>query len=239
METIKEQTIGEIVTTDYRKAAVFSKYGIDFCCKGNLNLSSACAKVNLDKNVLILALAEVDEKKENDINKAIYADLPLDVLMDVIEKKFHQKIREQIPIINMRLSRLSKSHGEQHPELYLIQHLFFESSLTLAGHLQKEETLLFPYIRQIFAHEITKTPKIAFPFGNIQNPILLMEREHEKEDERFREIASITLHYALPQDSCNDYKTTYALLKEFEKDLYMHIHIENNILFPKAIALNQ
>lgn len=239
MVTTKEETVGDIVNRDYRKAAIFSQYGIDFCCKGNLNLDSACAKMNLDKNVLIFALAEMDEENEHDINKAIYSELPLDVLMDVIEKKFHQKIREQTPIINACLRKISKTHGEQHPELYLIQHLFFESSLILAGHLQKEETLLFPYIRQMFAHEITHTPKVVFPFGNIQNPIALMKKEHEIEDERFKEISSLSVHYTLPKDGCNEYKRTYALLKEFEKDLYMHIHIENNILFPKAIALNQ
>jgi regulator of cell morphogenesis and NO signaling len=239
METEIQRTIGKIVTEDYRKAAIFSKYGIDFCCKGNLDLDSACAKMNLDKKILLGALAEVDEKKENGISKDIYADLPLDILMDIIEKKFHQKIRQQTPIINNYLSKLSKSHGEQHPELYVIQHLFFESSLALAGHLEKEENLLFPYIRQIFAHEVTKNPKINFPFGNIQNPILLMQKEHQAEGDRFLEIAELCLYYRLPKDGDSAYKMTYNLLKEFESDLRFHIHIENNILFPKAISLTQ
>ena len=134
------------------------------------------------------------------------------------------------------LHKVVKVHGDKHPELIEIEKLFNECAIELTTHMQKEEMILFPFVRKM----VTGAESIATPiFGTVQNPIKMMMHEHENEGDRFRKIAALTNNYTAPADACNTYTVTYLLLQEFEEDLHLHIHLENNILFPKAIALEQ
>jgi regulator of cell morphogenesis and NO signaling len=126
-------------------------------------------------------------------------------------------------------------HGERHPELLEIESLFLGSAGALTAHMKKEELVLFPYIKKM----VSKGPVEKPHFGTVQNPVQMMMNEHEVEGGRFREIAELSHNYTPPEDGCNTYRVAFAVLKEYENDLHLHIHLENNILFPKAIALEK
>lgn len=237
MNITEEKTIGQIVAEDYRAASVFQKYGIDFCCKGNRTISEACDSNNVNEDLLINDLEAALMKEENSMSD--FKAWPLDLLADYIEKKHHRYVSEKISEIQQYLNKLTQAHGKQHPELLEIQDLYNQSAGELTAHMKKEEFVLFPFIRKMV---VSKSNNITFPaphFGTVENPVAMMKHEHASEGERFRKIAELSNNYTVPADGCNTYRVTFALLKEFENDLHLHIHLENNILFPKAIELEK
>lgn len=237
MKTTNKTTIGEIVANDFRTAAIFSKYSIDFCCKGHRTLEEVCKKREIEEDLL---MEELDGAKNNSANQSFdYKSWPLDLLTDYIEKTHHQYVEEKAPIIRQFLNKLCSVHGELHPELFEINTLFTESASDLIAHMKKEEQILFPFIKKIKTAQHKGTTIEMSHFGTIENQIVLMKEEHDNEGHRFRKIAALTHNYTPPADGCNTYKVTFAMLEEFERDLHKHIHIENNILFPKAITLEK
>lgn len=237
MNIQENQIIGELVARDYRSASVFKKYGIDFCCQGNRTIHQACEKKNIDsKEVLQDLEAASGILSESDID---YKSWPLDLLADYIEKKHHRYVVEKTQEILPYLDKICRVHGERHPELFKINEEFISSANELANHMKKEESIVFPFIRKMVGAKPDES-KVEPPFfGSIQNPISMMMEEHSIEGERFRQIEALSNQYTPPLDACNTYCVTFALLKEFEQDLHLHIHLENNILFPKAIELEK
>lgn len=237
MSELKEQEIGQFVAQDFRTAAVFSEYGIDFCCKGNRPLSSVCEKNGIAVDEL---LEKLNIAVSKEINPSIdYKSWPLDLLATYIERTHHKYVEEKIPVLHQFLAKLCKVHGERHPELLEINNLFIEVSNELAQHMKKEELILFPRIKKLVKHQERNTPLEPVHFGSVKNPISMMEHEHDNAGEIFRSIAKLTDNYTPPEDACNTYKVTFSMLEEFEKDLHLHIHLENNILFPGAITLEK
>ena len=238
METIKQETIGALVTKDYRLATVFESFGIDFCCKGNRSIEEACEKLNIESETVWTAVNNMlntsnDGARDFDI-------WPLDFLADYIENKHHRYVEERIPLLQQYLDKLCKVHGQTHPELFKITELFHQSAGDLTAHMKKEEFILFPYVKKMIAeHENQKAEKSKPHFGTVKNPIKMMMDEHENEGERFEKIAELTQNFTPPADACSTYRVTYALLDEFKTDLHQHIHLENNILFPKAIEMEE
>ncbi|MGB1308860.1 MAG: iron-sulfur cluster repair di-iron protein [Oceanihabitans sp.] len=240
MNTLQEETqkqIGQYVAEDYRTAAIFSKYKIDFCCNGNRTIEEACTKKGIDSNMLVDELEKVINT--NTGQSIDYKSWPLDLLAEYIEKKHHRYVAEKIPVLRQFLDKLCRVHGERHPELFKINELFTASAGELAAHMKKEELILFPFIKKMVNAKLVQGAIQAPQFGTVENPIEMMMQEHDNEGERFREIAALTNNYNPPADACNTYKVTFAMLDEFEKDLHLHIHLENNILFPEAIKLEQ
>ncbi|MBS1488252.1 MAG: iron-sulfur cluster repair di-iron protein [Bacteroidetes bacterium] len=236
MNITKDTVIGELVAKDYRTASVFKKNGIDFCCNGNRTIGEACQKKNISSDQLVSTLTDVStQKSESGID---FNSWPLDLLADYIEKKHHRYVEAKIQEITPFLKKVARVHGDRHPELIQVEQLFHESAAELTAHMQKEEMILFPYIRQMVQARQSNT-SVHAPFGTVQNPIRMMMHEHDTEGERFRKISQLTANYAPPQDACNTYRVTFSLLKEYEEDLHLHIHLENNILFPKSIALEE
>ncbi|MBP6302914.1 MAG: iron-sulfur cluster repair di-iron protein [Bacteroidia bacterium] len=233
MNTLVLKKVGELVAEDYRTAAVFQSNGIDFCCKGNRTIAEACATAQKDEAQLLVQLESVLNAPGN--TAMDYASWPADLLVDYIEKKHHRYVVERTPVLLQYLDKLCKVHGKTHPELFDVFQQFTASASELAAHMKKEELVLFPYLRKI-AEAINKGENIEKPhFGTVENPVAMMMQEHEVEGERFRTMAVLTDDYTPPADACNTYRVTYALLKEFEEDLHLHIHLENNILFPWGI----
>ncbi len=237
MENLKNKTIGSFVAQDYRTAAVFSKYRIDFCCKGNRTVDEVCEKQNIDADVLLQNIQEVIQSENN--GSIDFNSWPLDLLADYIEKTHHRYVEDKTQTLLAFLDKLCKVHGANHPELFKINELFIGCAGELSQHMKKEELILFPFVKRM-----TKTKEsdgiLSQPsFGSVSNPIAMMMHEHDNEGERFREIAALTDHYTPPADACTTYKVTFAMLKEFEEDLHKHIHLENNILFPKAVLLEK
>ena len=233
----ENQIIGELVARDYRTASVFKKYSIDFCCQGNRTIEEACEKKNIDtKKVLEDLVAMIKKKSESTTD---YQSWPLDLLADYIEKIHHSYVQEKTIEIQPYLDKICSVHGARHPELFAIKDHFYATAGELAMHMKKEELILFPFIRKMVKANQEHASLDKPNFGTVQNPIEMMMEEHSNEGERFRKIEALSNNYTPPEDACNTYKVTFALLKEFEQDLHLHIHLENNILFPSAIELEK
>lgn len=230
----KSATVGEIVAVNYKTAAVFSKFKIDFCCKGDRTLEQVCDKKSLDYTGLVKELEEVIKEKSvgEDFNS-----WPLDKLSEYIVKTYHEYIREKIPPLTQFLTKVDKVHGDMHPELHEILALFLESADDLLAHLRKEEMILFPFIKKMVEAKNNNQTIPTPPFGSVENPIEMMKDDHSVEGERFRKISELSKDYTPPEGACNTYKVSFAMLQEFEEKLHEHIHLENNILFPKAIQM--
>ena len=229
----QEKTIGQLVAEDYRTATIFKKHKIDFCCKGNRSITEVCEEKKLNMNSLLEELTAVTNSTNT--GAIDFSKWDIDLLVDYIEKKHHRYVERTIPELLQYLNKLEKVHGTQHPELFEINKEFSEYAGALTAHMKKEELILFPFIRNLVKATITHQHLNTPSFGTVENPIHMMMLEHDVEGERFRKIAQLTNNYTPPSDACGTYKVTFSLLKEFEDDLHTHIHLENNILFPKAI----
>ncbi|MCB0835661.1 MAG: iron-sulfur cluster repair di-iron protein [Bacteroidetes bacterium] len=238
MKISKANTIGEIVAQNYRAASVFNSYKIDFCCKGNRNLEEVCNQKNIP-------LPKIQEELQNaiqsdDPNQPDYNQWPIDLVIDIIEKKHHRYVTNKIPEISAYLKKICAVHGDNHPELIEIKHLFDQSAGALSMHMKKEELILFPFARKLVKMKAGESNAMeSAPFGSVNNPINMMLHEHDTEGERFRQIAALTNEYSPPAGACTTYRVTFSMLKEFEEDLHLHIHLENNIVFPKVAELEK
>ncbi len=228
--------IGDIVAEDFRTAAIFKRHKIDFCCNGGRTIEAACTAKKIDPAVIYKAIEELPKGNGGDID---FSSWPLDLLADYVERIHHRYVEEKTPIIQAFLDKLCKVHGGRHPELFEIKELFDASAQDLGAHLKKEELILFPFIKNMVKAKQTGEPLKQPQFGSVENPVSMMKHEHNVEGERFRKIAEITDDYTPPADACNTYRVAFAMLQEFEDDLHRHIHIENNILFPKSIELEK
>jgi regulator of cell morphogenesis and NO signaling len=231
-----KKTIAQITTEDYRTAIVFKKYGIDFCCGGKKSLEDACLESNIPIEQIT---SEIEQTYDNLVNELNYNDWELDYLIDHIIQKHHTFVRKYLPEIDQFLQKTVTKHGEKHPELENVQKLFFQVKQELTFHMQKEEQILFPFIKNMVECKRGNLKFSPAPFGTVKNPIRMMEQEHEEAGDAFKEIRLISNNLQPPENACKSYKITYSLLDEFEKDLHLHIHLENNILFPKSIELEQ
>lgn len=236
MVNLNDETVGSIVAKNFKTAAVFQKHQIDFCCKGNTSLKDACAVSHANEEDLIHEINQV--LSSQDIASNDYNNWPLDLLSDYIEKKHHRFVVAQIPVVKGFLDKIVNVHGGKHPELLEVQKLFNQSADELSHHMMKEERVLFPSVKEMIQSS-TNHQAYSPVFGTIKNPVAVMMSEHENEGDRFREISQLTNNYTPPADACTTYKVAFETLKEFEKDLHTHIHLENNILFPKALEMEK
>ncbi len=238
-QSVHDLTIGNIVSLNYRTADVFKKYGIDFCCKGNRLLSDVCHDKKLD---FISIEKEVVEKMADTepIDEDQYQTMPLDKLVAHIQDRHHVYVRENIPVLLGYLHKINKVHGDRHPELNELYVQFESCAFELTHHMFKEETILFPAIMQLVeASETQAGVAKPFFFGTLSNPISMMKDEHSTEGDRFHRMAEITDNYTPPADGCTTYRVAFSKLKDFQDDLFLHIHLENNIVFPRALALER
>lgn len=237
MEFNNSTPVGAFVAHDYRTAATFKKYKIDFCCKGGKSISEVCQSKNLQEVELLDELQSVmSAVKTDDVD---FTAWPLNQLADYIEKKHHKYVEETNPVLRQFLDKLCKVHGANHPELFEINAHFTACAGELTTHMKKEELILFPHIRKMVRLNEAGSPLETPTFGTVTNPIQMMMQEHETEGDRFELIAKLTDNYTTPADGCTTYKVTFQMLQEFENDLHRHIHLENNILFPAAVELEQ
>lgn len=232
-----DETLGQIAAKDLRKAQVFKKYGLDFCCGGKKTVKEACAEKGLDVTKVEQELQQADKMPSS--RPIPYGDWSLDFLADYIVNTHHSYVRKNLPDITSYAAKVMQVHGNQHPELIRINQLVSEVNAELTGHLVKEEKILFPYIKALVAAKDHTQPLQAAHFGSVQSPINMMEIEHELVGKNLDEIRQLSHNYLLPEDACASYSLLYRMLDEFEEDLHLHIHLENNILFPKALAIEK
>ncbi len=225
----KDKTIGEIVALDFRAASVFKEAGIDFCCGGKKSIDETCAEQGIDKKVLIDKLEKL--KDIPDTSGHNFIDWDPAFLCDYIVNTHHKYVLKTLPELVTYTAKIASVHGEHHPELEIVADLFSQINKELLQHLKNEEEVLFPSIKQAFKFG-TKDSK-----ATILSEISRLSGEHEFAGGAMDKINVITSDYKVPQDGCNTYNVAFKLLREFEDDLHIHVHLENNILFPKAIVL--
>lgn len=229
----KEDSIGELVAKDLRKAEVFKKFNIDFCCGGKKTLSQVCNDKQINIKDVETELEKLDSTTESVSQN--YNDWSLDFLVDFIINTHHKYVKSSLPLLLEYTAKVAKVHGKEHLEVVTIYDLFKEASDELSSHMMKEENILFPYIKQLVSEK--NSVKDGCSFGTVKNPIRMMEHEHDVVGNIFKTIKELSNNYTPPEDACTTYKLSYKKLEEFENDLHQHIHLENNILFPKSIKL--
>lgn len=236
MENIDNKTVAEIVTENIKTADVFKKNGIDFCCGGHVSVQEICAKKGVDYAKIKEEILNVGKTPStgHDFNS-----WDIDFLADYIVNTHHKYVAEANQLIVEYADKVAKVHGHHYTETVEINHLFHELANELNAHMQKEEHVLFPFIRAIGKAKKEGTPLSPPPFGTIQNPINMMEMEHTSAGDILRKIAELSNNYTPPADACNTYRALYHSLEEYQNDLFQHIHLENNILFPKAVKFEQ
>ncbi|TNE33604.1 iron-sulfur cluster repair di-iron protein [bacterium] len=223
--------VGDLVAKDIRIAEVLKNYNIDFCCGGGISLERACEKKGLNPEEVMKAIDAHLAGKEPVEDK--FGKMSLTELADYVTNKHHQYCRESFDFIDPLLNKVIRVHGDKHEELAEVGDLFFATVNELSNHMKKEENILFPLIKALEAGKL----KEIDPNASVKFPIEKMEAEHTEEGDRFKKIKELTNNFTPPEDACNTYRLTYYKLKEFNDDLEQHIHLENNILFPKSIQL--
>ncbi|MFA9371385.1 MAG: iron-sulfur cluster repair di-iron protein [Labilibaculum antarcticum] len=232
----QETHVGDIVRNHFQTVKIFDDHQIDFCCGGKQSVREACEKQSLDPNEVIEKL-EAAIKSPDDAPE--FDKMPLGELIQYIKENHHSYVREQIPMISKFLNKIEEVHGSKHPEIEMINLHFKESVKQLSVHMEKEETELFPFIEKLVkltSGELFDSLSVEV---SAEETISSLIQEHENEGTRFEEISRLTLGYQPPQGACNTFRAAYQNLQAFEKDLHRHVHLENNILFPKAIILEQ
>lgn len=237
MSTYESLTIKEIVTQNYRAASVFEKYSLDFCCKGGVTISDACKEKHIDPASIITALHTLAEVPEESLHRFNQWSIPL--LVSFIVENHHTYVKQTIPSMLAHTKKVAAVHGERHPEMIAVAENFAVVANEMMNHMHKEERMLFPYIMALYDALHDKAPVPHSPFGTVRNPIAMMEQEHDAVGSLMYEIRNVTHNYAIPADACTTYRVTLQELKEFEHDLHQHVHIENNILFPKAAEMEE
>lgn len=222
-------TIGEIVADDYRAAAIFKRAGIDFCCGGNKSMAVACGEKNIDLQKLS---GELDELKLSPVNPQFeFKNWDPGFLSDYIVNTHHKYVTKTLPELVFYTQKIANVHGENHIELTEVASLFTEINRELLQHLKNEEEVLFPAIKVLLKGDDEAAK------STVVSEITRMSAEHEFAGGAMDKINELTQGYKLPEDACNTYRVAFKMLEAFEDDLHTHVHLENNILYPKALAM--
>lgn len=237
---ITGKTVRELVLELPQGTRVFERLGIDYCCHGERLLEEACALAHVEVEEVERALAETEERPaEPGQDDAAWQRAPLFGLIAHIIQKHHYFVRRELRRIEPLLARVIASHGEKHPELLEVQRTFRALGDELVQHLMKEEQILFPYVTQLEESENRRESIAAPRFGTVENPVRMMRHEHENAGAALRAMRARTGNYRLPAGACAGYETLFQALQDFELDLHRHMHLEHNILFPRALELEQ
>jgi regulator of cell morphogenesis and NO signaling len=233
-----DETLGQIAALDMQKVRVFRKYGLDFCCGGKKTVKEACAEKGLDVNQV---LNELKYANRSLLTRPLPCnEWSLDFLCEYIVNTHHSYVRKTLPELAFYAKKVANVHGKQQPELIAISALVDKIALDMGTHMEKEEKIVFPYITSLVNPSRGNSFVDDAELGSIQQQsISIMEMEHEEVGNHLHEIKTLSNNYLLPENACGSYKFLFDLLKEFEEDLHMHIHLENNILFFKATELEK
>jgi len=236
MNSFANKTVRDLALEIPGATRVFEKIGIDYCCGGQRSLADVCekAEVTIEDVMKSLELAKESHSAGDEPN---FLTATLGELIDHIVDKHHVFTKNEIERLRGLLNKVCGVHGQNHPELQTLRTLFETLSVELGPHMIKEEQVLFPYVERMEAAVHNKRPVIPPPFRTVANPVRMMMQEHDDAGEFLRKMRRITSNYTPPEDACVSYQTLYQALDAFEKDLHQHIHLENNILFPRAVEM--
>ena len=228
--TTRKTFIGDIVANDFRAAELFKEANIDFCCGGKMSLEEACSEKGIDPQGFLDNLSTLSDTPDNTGRN--YKDWKLDFLCDYIVNTHHQYVQKALPDLYGYTQKIASVHGDGHPELIEVANLFEGLKEELTQHLGKEEEVLFPAIKELLASNSQESK------STIISEIDRMDKEHEAAGGAMDKINEITNNYSLPADACNTYQVCFKMLSQFEDDLHIHVHLENNILYKKALEMS-
>jgi regulator of cell morphogenesis and NO signaling len=231
-------TVRDLAVENPAATRVFEKFGIDYCCGGGKSLREACTAGNIEPDKVVELLQASEQGKNTNGNKDWKSELLSD-LIDHIVETHHAYTREELQRLEPLLAKVCSVHGQRHPELAKIKQLFAGLSQELTMHMMKEEQVLFPYISRMEEAVLERRPIMPPMFGTVQNPVQMMIQEHDDAGQALHEMRELSAGYTPPQDACISFQTLYRTLDEFERDLHQHIHLENNILFPRAVEMER
>ena len=236
LTTIK--TVRDYAIETPQTIPVFEKFGIDYCCGGNRPLDEACAAANLNLGQVLqaleTALAQPVRPSDRELRSGSLAELIAHIV-----RTHHVFVRTQVPEIQSLIEKVYTKHGANHPELATIRNVYRGLGEELMAHLMKEENILFPYIERMEESVIQHEPILPPPFGTVANPVRMMEHEHDNAGIALRSLRETSQNFTPPPDACTSFRALYTALENFEKDLHQHIHLENNVLFPKALEMEK
>lgn len=226
---INKLTVGEIVANDFRASSIFKNAGIDFCCGGKQSLEEACLEKDVSKEVLTSQLEDLQNEPQS--NSHNFKEWEPGFLCDYIVNTHHKFVEKNLPDLVFYTNKIASVHGDHHPELIEVAHLFNNINDELVPHMKNEEEILFPAIKEVVLTNSSEAKKA------IVTEITRMLGEHDAAGKAMDTINQITKSYLVPEDGCATYQVSFKLLQQFEDDLHVHIHLENNILFPRALEL--
>ena len=238
MTSIENKTVREIAIENPATVSIFESLGIDYCCGGRRSLEEACDRAHVPLPRALELIAKTDLRDESQ-EKDHWVDASLADLIQQIVNRHHSFVRQEVPRLQALCDKVVSRHGEAHPELASIQALFGALAQELFAHMMKEEHILFPYLEKIEAAVLKNEPFPASCFGSIQMPIARMLADHDDAGELTAKIRSLASDFRAPEGACPSYLGLYHGLEEFERDLHRHIHLENNILFPRAMEMER
>jgi len=227
-DTLAARSLGALVAESPARAGVFDRLGLDYCCHGDRSLAEATEAAGLDPDAVVAALAAVGRPATT--APAAPAGDPLALIEDILSRH-HGFLRDELPDLVGLAAKVEAVHGSRHPELAAVHRLVAALRADLEPHMTKEERVLFPAVRLLAGG------RRQFGFGTIENPIAMMRSEHEQAGELLARLREVTGGYAVPADGCASYESLYRRLEHVEEDTHLHIHKENNVLFPLAVAL--
>ncbi len=232
MPTLAEQTLAGIVTDNHQAAAVFEKYNLDFCCKGKRTLKEVCDERSINTDEILSELNAASCAVNS--RQMPFTEMTAEQLVNHILVKHHFYVKQALPRIQNHIQKVASKHGELFPYMEEVSELFYKVNEDMTDHMRKEELVLFPRIRQI-EHALSRNGSAGITDLFISGPIQVMEMEHDRAGDLMYRIRALTANYAAPEKACTTFRVCLAELKEFEEDLHEHVHLENNILFPKAL----
>lgn len=239
MSVTTEKTVGELALENPGATRVFEKLGIDYCCGGGRTLEQACQAAHVSINQAEDLLAEASRGESATAIAHNWQAEPLCELLAHIRSTHHAYTREEIARLGPLFDKVCAVHGRNHSELLRLRKIFNGLAGELTTHLMKEEMVLFPYILRMEEAVVAKEPVLPPPFGSVRNPVAVMMNEHDAAGSALRNMRQLSAGYAAPPDACVSFQTLYQALAAFEADLHQHIHLENNVLFPRAIELER
>lgn len=239
MTVTAEKTVRELALENTAATRVFEKLGIDYCCGGNKSLVDACRASNLSVDHVIDSLEMAEEAAHAEQKNRNWQTEPLADLIAHIKNTHHKYTREEMARLVPLMDKVCSVHGKNHAELDQVRASFQSLVQELTTHMMKEERVLFPYIVRMEEAVIQKEPVLPSPFGSVQNPVSMMVHEHDSAGNALHAMREASCGYRAPGDACISYQTLYNALADFESDLHQHIHLENNILFPRAIEMEK
>jgi regulator of cell morphogenesis and NO signaling len=239
MSVTTEKTVGELALENPAATRVFENLGIDYCCGGGQSLGQACQAAQVSIEEVTAALAAANQAASTSAPFRNWPAEPLSELIAHILSIHHAYTRAEIARLGPLFDKVCAVHGQNHPELARLRDIFSSLAEELTAHLMKEETALFPYILRMEESLVAKEPVLPPPFGTVRNPVMMMLHEHDAAGAALRGMREIASGYTAPPDACTSFRTLYQALGALEADLHQHIHLENNLLFPRAIEMER